>query len=84
MTDSRSRSSSSLGELARGAQGRVRIGALIAALATAAMVAFAGPRRGRPRGGLWQNVLPGPPPSAQVHVVVIDADALKSAGGSSG
>lgn len=64
-----------------GARGRVRLAGLAAALAAGALVLGLGDRLSRPLYDLFQNISPAPAVSRQVHVVVIDADSLKTVGG---
>jgi adenylate cyclase len=80
MTDSSSRSDppAGLDAVARRRVGRV---GLAAGLAAAALVLGLGARLSRPLYDLWQNVSPTPAASPAVHVVVIDADSLKTVGG---
>ena len=80
MTGSRSRSNP-LTELDAGAQRRVRLAGLVAAVAAGVLVLLAGERLSRPLFDLWQTLSPAPPASRQVHVVVIDADSLQAVGG---
>ncbi|HEY3797978.1 MAG TPA: CHASE2 domain-containing protein [Caulobacteraceae bacterium] len=74
----RSRSSSDLGP---GAQRRVWLAGLAAALVAAGLVLLAGDRLSRPLFDVWQALSPVPPASRQVAVVAIDADSLKAIGG---
>ncbi len=80
MTGSNSRSDA-LSELDAGARRRVRLGAIAAALAGMVLSLAAGDRLSRPLYDLFQNISPTPAASRQVHVVVIDADSLKTVGG---
>ena len=80
MTDSSSRSEPPAG-LDSGARRRVGRVGLAAALVAGALVLGLGARLSRPLYDLWQNVSPTPAASPSVHVVVIDADSLKTVGG---
>jgi len=68
-------------ELDAKARVRVRIAGLGAALAVALLVAAFGPGLRQPLFDLYQNVLPAPDQSRQVHVVVLDAESLREVGG---
>jgi adenylate cyclase len=80
MTDSSSRSDPPAG-LDAGARRRVGFVGLAAALAAAALLLGLGDRLNRPLHDLFQNISPTPAASPYVHVVVIDADSLKTVGG---
>jgi len=80
MTDSRSRSDP-LTELDAAARRRVRIAGLVAALIAAVLVALAGAGLRQPLFDLFQNITRSPDISRRVHVVVIDAESLRSVGG---
>ena len=80
MTGSRSRSSPAT-DIDAGALRRVRLAGLVAALAAVALVLLTGGRLSRPVFDLFQIVSPTADASRQVHVVVIDADSLRSVGG---
>jgi adenylate cyclase len=80
MTGSRSRSDP-LTELDAAARRRVRVAGLAAALIAAVLVSLAGAGLRQPLFDLFQNVSPSPDVSRRVHVVVIDAESLRSVGG---
>lgn len=70
-----------LGELDRGARLRIRMWGLVAALAGALVLVFAGTALRQPLIDFYQRTSPPPLASSRVKVVVIDAESLAAIGG---